>query len=164
MMAGNFRNDLFFRLNVLNLPLLSLRERPDDIPLLAEHFFKRFIREHNKNAMELPQEMKRLICEYSWPGNIRELKNIMERIVLTAIEGEIHLPTVRLMVEELQAGPKQQAGSGNDELIQGTFRDIKRKIIRRVLQEEDWNKSQTARRLGIDRMTVDRFAELESDD
>ncbi|WP_312524496.1 sigma 54-interacting transcriptional regulator [Anaerospora sp.] len=164
MMAGNFRNDLFFRLNVLNLPLLSLRERPDDIPLLAEQFFKRFIREHNKNAMELPQEMKRLICEYSWPGNIRELKNIMERIVLTAIEGEIHLPTVRLMVEELQAGPKQQAGSGNDELIQGTFRDIKRKIIRRVLQEEDWNKSQTARRLGIDRMTVDRFAELESDD
>ncbi len=164
MMAGNFRNDLFFRLNVLNLPLLSLRERPDDIPLLAEHFFKRFIREHNKNAMELPQEMKRLICEYSWPGNIRELKNIMERIVLTAIEGEIHLPTVRLMVEELQAGPKQQARSGNDELIQGTFRDIKRKIIRRVLQEEDWNKSQTARRLGIDRMTVDRFAELESDD
>jgi PAS domain S-box-containing protein len=164
MMAGSFRNDLFFRLNVLNLPLLSLRERPDDIPLLAEHFFKRFIREHNKNAMELPQEMKRLICEYSWPGNIRELKNIMERIVLTAIEGEIHLPTVRLMVEELQAGPKQQAGSGNDELIQGTFRDIKRKIIRRVLQEEDWNKSQTARRLGIDRMTVDRFAELESDD
>ncbi len=164
MMAGNFRNDLFFRLNVLNLPLLSLRERPDDIPLLAEHFFKRFIREHNKNAMELPQEMKRLICEYSWPGNIRELKNIMERIVLTAIEGEIHLPTVRLMVEELQAGPKQQAGSGNDELIQGTFRDIKRKIIRRVLQEEDWNKSQTARRLGIDRMTVDRFADPESDD
>jgi PAS domain S-box-containing protein len=164
MMAGNFRNDLFFRLNVLNLPLLSLRERPDDIPLLAEHFFKRFIREHNKNAIELPQEIQRLICEYSWPGNIRELKNIMERIVLTAIGGQIHLPTVRLMVEELQSGQRQQVSSGDDELIQGTFRDIKRKIIRRVLQEEDWNKSQTARRLGIDRMTVDRFADSESDD
>lgn len=164
VMAGNFRNDLFFRLNVLNLPLLSLRERQDDILLLAEHFFKRFIREHNKNDMELPQEIKRLICEYSWPGNIRELKNIMERIVLTAIEGQIHLPTVRLMVEEIQSSQREQVSSGADELIQGTFRDIKRKIIRRVLQEEDWNKSQTARRLGIDRMTVDRFADLESDD
>jgi PAS domain S-box-containing protein len=163
VLAGNFRNDLFFRLNVLNLPLLSLRERADDIPLLADYFFKRFTREHGKDNLTLPQEIKRLLGEYSWPGNVRELKNIMERIVLTAIDGQIHLPAVRLMVEEIQRNQKQQVSAGEDELIHGTFKDIKRKIIQRVLQAEDWNKSRTARRLGIDRMTVDRFADPGAD-
>lgn len=162
VLLGNFRKDLYYRLNVLNLPIPALRERPGDIPLLAEHFFHYFIREHGKDSMELPREIYQMLSEYSWPGNIRELKNIMERIVLTAVQGKIDPLTVRLMIEEIKASRKGQMESGDDELIRGTFRDIKGKVIRRVLQEEGWNKSQTARRLGIDRMTVDRFVQ-ESD-
>ncbi|WP_237715541.1 sigma 54-interacting transcriptional regulator [Pelosinus fermentans] len=163
VLSGSFRNDLYYRLNVLNLPIPSLRERPEDISLLAEYFFKYFIVEHGKGTMELPGEINHLLSEYSWPGNIRELKNVMERIVLAAVQGQIHLPTVRLMVEEIQHLQEDQLESGDDELIRGTFEEIKGKVIRRVLQEEDWNKSQAARRLGIDRMTVNRFAGRQSD-
>lgn len=157
---GHFRNDLYYRLNVLNLPMIPLRDRRDDIPLLALHFFKRFSNEHGKGIRDFPREITSLFGEYSWPGNVRELKNIIERIVLSAEGGKIDLPTVRLMVDELRSVYNDQAGSGGDgELLSGTFQDIKRKIIRRVLKEEGWNKSRTARRLGIDRMTVDRFGE-----
>lgn len=157
---GNFRNDLYYRLNVLNLPMIALRDRKDDIPLLALHFFRRFANEHGKGIKEFPREVTQLFGEYSWPGNVRELKNIIERIVLSAEGGKIDLSTVRLMVDELRSVHREQADlSGESELLSGTFQEIKRKVIRRVLKEEGWNKSRTARRLGIDRMTVDRFGD-----
>lgn len=156
--AGQFRNDLYYRLNVLNLPMISLRDRREDIPLLANYFFNHFSREHNKGIKEFPKEINHLFSEYSWPGNVRELKNISERIVLSAEHGRIDLPAVRLMVDELRLLQEGQPDCREDhELLSGTFQDIKRKVIRRVLQEEGWNKSRTARRLAIDRMTVDRF-------
>ena len=156
--AGNFRNDLYYRLNVLNLPMIALRDRREDIPVLARHFFKRFTREHDKKIQELPPEITLLLSEYSWPGNVRELKNIIERIVLSAANGHVHLPTIRLMVDELRLVNSEQIQScAGNELVQGTLQDIKKRVIRQVLQEEGWNKSRTARRLDIDRMTVDRF-------
>lgn len=156
--AGNFRNDLYYRLNVLNLPMIALRDRREDIPVLARHFFKRFTREHDKKIQELPPEITLLLSEYSWPGNVRELKNIIERIVLSAANGHVHLPTIRLMVDELRlVNSEQIQSSSGNELVQGTLQDIKKRVIRQVLQEEGWNKSRTARRLDIDRMTVDRF-------
>ena len=156
--AGHFRNDLYYRLNVLNLPMIALRDRREDIPVLARHFFKRFTREHDKKIQELPPEITLLLGEYSWPGNVRELKNIIERIVLSAANGHVHLPTIRLMVDELRLVNSEQIQScAGNELVQGTLQDIKKRVIRQVLQEEGWNKSRTARRLDIDRMTVDRF-------
>ena len=156
--AGNFRNDLYYRLNVLNLPMIALRDRREDIPVLARHFFKRFTREHDKKIQELPPEITLLLSEYSWPGNVRELKNIIERIVLSAANGHVHLPTIRLMVDELRlVNSEQIQSSSGNELVQGTLQDIKKRVIRQVLQEEGWNKSRAARRLDIDRMTVDRF-------
>ncbi len=157
---GHFRNDLYYRLNVLNLPIIALRDRRDDIPLLTMHFFNHFNHEHNRGIREFPKEIAQLFSGYSWPGNVREMKNIIERVVLSAEGGQIHMPTVRLMVDELQTIQNERAGSSEDgELLSGTFQDIKRRVIRRVLKEEDWNKSRTARRLGIDRMTVDRFGD-----
>jgi len=162
--TGAFRNDLYYRLNVLNLPMLALRERRDDIPLLAEHFFQRFSREHDKRLTEFPKEISRLLSDYSWPGNIRELKNMMERIVLAAENGQISMSAIRLMLEELRCNLDDQGEAhGERELLRGSFKDIKRKIIRRILKEEGWNKSKTARRLGIDRMTVDRFGDEETE-
>jgi PAS domain S-box-containing protein len=158
VVMGHFRNDLYYRLNVLNLPIISLRDRRDDIPLLTMHFFSHFNREHNRGIKEFPKEITHLFSGYSWPGNVREMKNIIERVVLSAEGGCIHLPTVRLMVDELQTIHKERAGTYEDgELLSGTLLDIKRKVIRRVLKEEDWNKSRAARRLGIDRMTINRF-------
>jgi PAS domain S-box-containing protein len=160
--TGHFRNDLYYRLNGLNLPISPLRDRPGDIPLLTGRFFRLFCREHGRDIKEFPVEITQLLSEYHWPGNVRELKNIMERIVISAEKDYIDVPTVRMMVDELRATQKEAAGSGKDsELLSGTFQDIKGRIIKRVLQEEGWNKSRTARRLGIDRMTVDRFGEQE---
>jgi len=157
---GNFREDLYYRLNVLNLPIMPLRERPEDVSLLAKYFFERFSRDHRRYITQFPAEINKLFGEYPWPGNVRELKNIMERIVLSAEDGQIHMPTVRLMVDELQGSHKHEtAMGGENELLSGNFMDIKRRIIRLVLKEEGWNKSRAARRLGIDRMTVDRFGE-----
>ena len=158
--AGHFRNDLYYRLNGLNLPIGPLRERPEDISLLAGRFFKLFSREHGRNIKEFPEEITHLLSEYHWPGNVRELKNIMERIVISAEKDTIDMPTVRMMVDELRAVQKEAAGpAGDSELLQGSFEEIKGRIIKRVLKEEGWNKSRTARRLGIDRMTVNRFGE-----
>jgi len=157
---GHFRNDLYYRLNGLNLAIIPLRSRPDDIPLLAESFFQSFSREHGRKIKALPAEIVSLLGEYHWPGNVRELKNIIERIVILAAKDEIHLPTVRMMVDELRCAPSEGAVPGEDsELLSGTLHDIKGRIIRRVLREEGWNKSRAARRLDIDRMTVNRFGD-----
>jgi PAS domain S-box-containing protein len=153
---GHFRNDLYYRLNGLNLPVIPLRNRPDDIPLLAARFFQLFSREHGRSIKELPAEISQLLGEYDWPGNVRELKNVMERIVIFAENDTIHVPTVRMMVDELRDIPKPGTSDEGD-LFSGTLNDIKGRIIRRVLREEGWNKSRTARRLDIDRMTVNRF-------
>jgi PAS domain S-box-containing protein len=158
--SGAFRKDLYYRINVLHIPLIPLRERPDDIPLLAGHFFKRFSREQGQNLKELPVEVLRSFGDYQWPGNVRELENIIERIVLSAERGRIHLPTVRMMAEELRSTQTIKKSSPmSDNFLSGSYQDIKRRVIRLVLKEEGWNKSRTARRLGIDRTTVDKYSE-----
>jgi transcriptional regulator with PAS, ATPase and Fis domain len=159
--SGQFRKDLYYRLNVLSLSLIPLRERQDDIPLLAEHFFEHFSKEHNRSIKKLPPEVMRMFGNYTWPGNVRELENVMERIVLSSEKKSIPVPVVRLIVDELLAAHADDGAAleQNHELLDGTFQDIKRRIIRQVLKEENWNKSRTARRLGVDRTTVDRFSE-----
>ena len=158
--SGHFRNDLYYRLNGLNLAIIPLRGRPGDIPLLAECFFEFFSREHGRKVKALPSEIARLLGEYHWPGNVRELRNIVERIVILAGKDEVHVPTVRMMVDDLLCAPGQSGSHGDDgELLNGTLHEIKGRIIRRVLREEGWNKSRTARRLDIDRMTVNRFGD-----
>lgn len=157
---GHFREDLYYRLNVLNLPIMPLRERPQDIPLLINRFCGHFCREHQREIRQLPPEIHRLFSAYHWPGNVREMRNVVERIVLGAENGRIDLPTVRLMVDELQAAPGRAVDAADiKELLSGDFQAIKQRVVRMVLKEEGWNKSRTARRLGIDRMTVDRFGE-----
>jgi transcriptional regulator with PAS, ATPase and Fis domain len=160
--SGHFRKDLYYRLNVLSLSMIPLRERRGDIPILAAHFFEHFCHEHKRSIKKLPAEVVRMFDHYAWPGNVREMENVMERIVLSSEQKSIHLPTIRLIVDELHAAHADDAALGQDgELFSGSFEDIKRRIISRVLKEENWNKSKTARRLGIDRTTVDRFSEEE---
>src|ERR1700745_104582 len=82
MEAGNFREDLFYRLHVISIQLPPLRDRKDDIPLLAQHFLAKYGDENRKGALELTPEALDLLTEYDWPGNVRELENVIERAVV----------------------------------------------------------------------------------
>jgi transcriptional regulator with GAF, ATPase, and Fis domain len=99
--AGRFRQDLFYRLNVIPLNLPPLRERPEDIPLLAEYFMKQYALKYKRNMIRLTSEQEKLLRHYRWPGNIRELNNVMERAVLLSTETQLELN----LPADLQANP-----------------------------------------------------------
>lgn len=151
--SGNFREDLYYRLNVIALRVPALRERPSDIPLLAEFFMKTYSNKNRKSIKGLaPQAMDTLI-RYSWPGNVRELENVIERAVIMTMGEYIstrELPlTLSAKENEAPVQPVQQTvltGMSLDEL--------ERKAILATLEECEYNKSKTARRLGITRATL----------
>ena len=100
--AGTFREDLYYRLNVINLNLPSLRHRKEDIPLLAQHFLKKYGEENGRGAIGISSEAAQSLMEYDWPGNVRELENIIERAVVLA---DGHLVEQRLIPEHVRSGP-----------------------------------------------------------
>jgi two-component system response regulator HydG len=147
---GRFRQDLFYRLNVVTLHLPPLRERPEDIPLLAAHFLKKFAEKNRKQVtMFTPAAMRRLSA-HNWPGNVRELENAVERaVVLLAGEcvEERDLPPVLL------SGPAEIAApSGVPPGM--TLEEMERRTILAALEAARGNKSEAARRLGITRKTL----------
>ena len=157
---GTFRVDLLYRLNVLNLPMTPLRQRKVDIAYLAEYFLSRYQTEHKRRIEAIPPQISELLERYEWPGNVRELKNVMERLVLSAESGRIEADTVRLLLEEMQEIWKHPAiGAELPDLLSGTLQQIKQRVIAQVLQCEGGNKSRAAKRLGVDRATIDRLAE-----
>jgi transcriptional regulator with PAS, ATPase and Fis domain len=155
--AGTFREDLFYRLNVMSLRVPGLAERAEDLPVLATHFLARCGREFGTSFRGFaPQAMARL-RGHPWPGNVRELANVVERAALLAgggwIEGE-HLELTRPGGE---AGAEGGAGAGpGDTLPLGdrSLRSVEEALIRRVLAETDGNRSRSARILGINRTTL----------
>ena len=157
---GTFRVDLLYRLNVLNLPMTPLRQRKVDIAYLAEHFLSRYQTEHRRRIEAIPPQISELLERYEWPGNVRELKNVMERLVLSAESGRIEADTVRLLLEEMQEiWNHPSIGAELPDLLSGTLQQIKQRVIAQVLQFEGGNKSRAAKRLGVDRATIDRLAE-----
>ena len=157
---GTFRVDLLYRLNVLNLPMTPLRQRKVDIAYLAEYFLSRYQTEHRRRIEAIPPQISELLERYEWPGNVRELKNVMERLVLSAESGRIEADTVRLLLEEMQEiWNHPSIGAELPDLLSGTLQQIKQRVIAKVLQCEGGNKSRAAKRLGVDRATIDRLAE-----
>ncbi|MBN2124814.1 MAG: sigma-54-dependent Fis family transcriptional regulator [Deltaproteobacteria bacterium] len=151
--AGRFREDLYYRLNVVNLVIPPLRERREDIPLLAKQFLDRFSEGNRKRVRGFtPQAMDRLI-KYEWPGNVRELMNAVERgVVLTRSEylDEEDLPLAVLGEEE--ALPAAGTGGAPEESL--PLEEVERSTILRTLEAAGGNKSEAARRLGITRKTL----------
>ena len=150
---GKFRQDLYYRLKVMVIDLPPLRERMEDIILLAEHF----IDVHNKNLRKdvrgLSEGCNNELFKYGWPGNIRELKNIIERAVILANSGDIlpeHLPQELLSHASKQA---PSSGSGPDN-TGSTIEDVERRHILHTMQEAKGNKSLAAKQLGICRLTL----------
>ncbi|MDR2489572.1 MAG: sigma-54 dependent transcriptional regulator [Desulfovibrio sp.] len=148
---GRFRQDLYFRLNVVSLHLPPLRERDGDIPLLAMHFLKLFAEKNSKNIKGFtPAAMDRL-QKYSWPGNVRELENVVERAVILLMGeyvSERELPPSLMGGEEPAQSPiKRDFGNMSLE-------EIERLVVLDTLEQAGGNKSEAARRLGINRKTL----------
>lgn len=155
-----FRADLYYRLNVLNLNIPSLRERPEDIPLLIEHFRSSF---HQKNAIykRFSKEVISTLSNYNWPGNVRELKNIVYRLMVIATGDEVTKASIPINI--LENSYKSMANSySTSELLSekgslnNILKEIELKIIEDTLNICDNNKSKAAELLGIKRMTLYR--------
>lgn len=140
---GQFREDLYYRLNVVTIDLPPLRERKEDIPLLAEHFLKRFSLENQKEITGFSPEAKEFLLKYNWPGNVRELENAIERAVILAKDSLITLAD--LAYQNLPLTPV----SNNKSL-----KELEKSHIWTVLKETKGNFSQAAKILGITRMTL----------
>jgi DNA-binding NtrC family response regulator len=146
--SGDFRRDLFFRLWKFPIHAPALRERRADIPLLANSFLRRYGRDLNKTVSGFTEEALRLLVAYAWPGNIRELENVVERAVIYQ-DGE------RIESRHLMLGSERQGPAADSQLFEGAWQDAKRRFervyIRKVLAEAGGNVSQAARIAGMDR-------------
>lgn len=152
---GNFRNDLYYRLQVIPIYLPPLRERTEDIELLANHFISVFNREFKKNVKKIRPEVAGALQRYSWPGNVRELRNVIERAMLLEVEDELlpeHIPTEISHCEE-SVGESEDTPS-LDVLSPMSIREMEKLLIKRVLSDTGGNKSKAARILGISRQTL----------
>jgi len=139
---GTFREDLYYRLNVVTIRMPSLRERKEDIPLLSEHFLERYLRAMSRPPLVFAPEAMDLLLRHDWPGNVRELQNAVERAVVICRGSRIE-PT------DLPFAGAPPAGPGGR-----TLADAERVHVEGVLREAKWNISQAARALDIDRVTL----------
>jgi Nif-specific regulatory protein len=152
LQEGKFRRDLFFRLQVVEITVPPLRERRDDVPLLADHFLKRFIRETGRRIRGLTPAALRKLEQYQWPGNVRELRNVIERAV--ALGKGPFLDVDDIWLSSLEVGSLYAAGSEPYEPM--SLEEIEKRYILKTLEHTDWNKSQAAAILQIERSTLDR--------
>jgi formate hydrogenlyase transcriptional activator len=144
--AGMFRSDLYYRLNVASIRVLPLRERPEDIPLLARHFAHQYARRLHKPTPVIPAEVLAALIRYPWPGNVRELQNVIERAVILSHDG-----ILRPVLPEwpLSGEPSPAAG--------GMLEDVQREYILQVLRDTRWvigGLYGAAARLGLKRTTL----------
>jgi len=153
---GSFRQDLFYRLSVFPIELPALRERRDDIPLLVEHFRRLFNDKLGKSVDAVSADAIELLRAHPWPGNIRELENLMERSVLLAESETLtpdDLPGLRPTVP-VPAAPEELDALGLKEYVRVHTARLERDRIQRVLEAEDGNVTRAARRLGISRKSL----------
>ncbi|GAQ94578.1 DNA-binding transcriptional response regulator, NtrC family [Thermodesulfovibrio aggregans] len=147
-----FREDLFYRINVIPIVIPPLRERKDDIPPLIDHFLKNFSEKYGKKNITMSSSAYEVLLRYDYPGNVRELKHVIERAVLLSKDGVIdikHLPEEFYKVESFQ----KQCFSGNLSLKE-CLENFEKSIILRALQECGWKKSEAAKKLGISRKAL----------
>ena len=152
---GRFRNDLFYRLNVVPLELPPLRERPEDIPKLVAFFLQKMSDRMKKTPPVMQPETLELLIQYPWPGNIRQLENVIERVMVLNEGGPVipeHLPEEILEFEEQKFVERQAASGGSlKELVKDATRRIEKKAIEEALIETQNNVTQAARKLNISR-------------
>lgn len=146
---GLFREDLYYRLNVIEVKLPALRERKEDINVLARHFVEKYARENNKQVTGLMDEAMEVLNNYSWPGNIRELRNVIERAVVLASGDKIGLA-------ELSDRIKIQPGTRGSQSLKDKIENYESQIIRETLLAHNGNKEGSAKELDVDLATLYR--------
>lgn len=157
---GDFREDLYYRLNVINIRVPALRERKEDIPLLAEYFLDRSVGADAEKKVITKRAMEKLY-DYSWPGNVRELQNEVERLVVLA-GSETKLMAEMLSPKILEATEKSKVqGARVHGKLKDALEDLEKEMIREGLRRTGWNKSRLAKELGISRagliMKVEKY-------
>ena len=152
----NFREDLFYRLNVVNILVPPLRERKEDIPILSETFLDRYNKRYNRNVDSIPKKLMNNLMDYDWPGNVRELENVIKRFVILEDENQI--------LEEVALGKKQkedgrsETGPSSDNSVSSiplkhiskrTVLEVEKEMIMKALRQTNWNRKKAAEQLGI---------------
>jgi DNA-binding NtrC family response regulator len=149
---GRFREDLYYRLNVIQISIPPLRERKSDIPLLVEHFLKRFTESNGMESKRIDPKALDVLIAHDWPGNVRELENVVERALIFT-KGDCITP------EDLTLHDGLRGGDGSDVLDSSeslSLEDLEKRYILKVLRDNGWNKTKTAQILGIDSSTLYR--------
>jgi transcriptional regulator with PAS, ATPase and Fis domain len=151
-----FRQDLYYRVNVVGIRLSPLRERVSDIPLLAEHFLDKFRKLHQKSVQTIGPDTMNLLARYRWPGNVRELENAIERAVVlcrgeTITPGDLPLEVIEPQGSDETSSTLDSTGPLDEQLLKA-----ERQIIRRTLERFGWNRQLTAGSLAISRTSLFR--------
>jgi transcriptional regulator with GAF, ATPase, and Fis domain len=160
--AKAFREDLYFRVAAVPLTIPPLRERGDDVLLLAAHFLDRYCRELSKPGLQLSEEARERLLSYEWPGNIRELQNAIERAVILADGAAIAASDLRLLPSRPAAGSPAAAIAGDefswegtlDDVVQRATAQVERTKVEAVLRACKWNKTRAAEQLGVSYKTL----------
>jgi Nif-specific regulatory protein len=151
ILDGTFRQDLYYRLNVVPIRLPPLRERREDIPLLISHFLEKFNKENNKKV-SLSNEMIQLLIQYDWPGNVRELENCMERLVVLAEEEAVNLknipPAIETYFNDIQKVTSPPRSSKRVSLAE-TMQGMEQEALKKALERCGWVQAKAARLLGM---------------
>lgn len=146
---GKFREDLYWRLNVIEIKIPPLRERKDDIEMLARHFIDKFSKEHKKKIKGIDRQALSLLIDYSWPGNVRELSNVIERAVVLS-NGDY------IIAENLPDKFKKIANEKESSTLKSYISDYEKGLLIRLYESHNKNKEDTAKALGIDLATLYR--------
>jgi transcriptional regulator with PAS, ATPase and Fis domain len=157
---GDFRQDLYYRLDVVSVHLPPLRERVEDIALLARHFLQRYTRESHKSITVISDEAMELLCDYSWPGNIRELENAIEQAVALSYQSVLTPDDLPEAVRDHAAAKSLHLDSQNQQFLfpdTPTLEEVKKRYVLHVLSHNQGNVSRTARVLNIDRRSLYRM-------
>jgi transcriptional regulator with PAS, ATPase and Fis domain len=159
---GRFRSDLFHRINLVNIHLPPLRERKEDIPILTEYFLNKYSKKHGKRTKTIADDAMHLLTDYFWSGNVRELKNFIEQILIfeddaEVISSEVILRNLRIFSTEsssLDLLPLDQLLFRQDFAFNDVVREFSKKLLKRALEISNNNKVKAARLLKIDRSTL----------
>lgn len=157
--AGTFTEELYYLLNVVPFDIPSLKERREDVPALIDHFLEIFCRRETREQKQLDQEAVKVMQSYDWPGNIRELKNIMERLVIMTpgkVIGIEQLPDMILDGSHLRAERRVEGQPMESNSIRGAREEFEREFIIRKLEEFNWNLNLTAEAIELERTSLQR--------
>jgi DNA-binding NtrC family response regulator len=151
---GTFRDDLYYRLNVIVIRIPSLRERPEDIPLLTEHFIKKFADENQRDILTLESSALKVLMDYEWPGNVRELENVIERAVVLSpgkrITADLFPKNITTPFQETTPVPADQESTSLKERVS----NFERALILAALEKTDWNQKKAAQLLSVNATTL----------